>query len=218
MITVEQLCVHKTKVDVFKNVSFSIDSGTLNAITGPSGCGKTTLLHCLAGLSDKYEGTIKINGQLLNELSHMDRAKTVGFVFQQFHLFPHMTVLKNCMHPLIHVLKMSQSQAKAHAQENLMQLGLKDHFNHYPHNLSGGQQQRVAICRALGLNPKILILDEPTSSLDHNNRIEVSSLLKVLKQKGITVIFSSHDEIFLNDIDAVTYAFGSDGKFNKKGL
>jgi len=181
-------------------VSFELREGRITTFMGQSGAGKTSLLKCIANLHPHYEGIITCNGQDLKTLSPVARATTVGFVLQQFHLFPHLTALQNCTVALVEVLDISEKEAEEKAGELLRLLGLESFKHSFPSQLSGGQQQRVAIARALALSPKILLLDEPTSSLDPESKKSLETLLLELNAKGITIALSSHDMPFIRKI------------------
>jgi len=181
-------------------VSFELRKGRITTFMGQSGAGKTTLLKCIANLHPHYEGIITCNGQDLKALSPIERATTVGFVLQQFHLFPHLTTLQNCNLALVDVLDISEKEAEEKAGEFLRLLGLGSLAHSFPSQLSGGQQQRVAIARALALSPKVLLLDEPTSSLDPESKKSLETLLIELNAKGITIALSSHDMPFIRKI------------------
>lgn len=182
---------------ILNGVSFEIKKGSLTAFIGRSGAGKTSILRCLGGITQDYEGDISFGGNSLKTLDARQRISTVGFVFQQFHLFPHMTVFKNCLHPLIKVLKLSKAEAIPKIDEFLHLLGISHLAHMYPSELSGGQQQRAAIARALCLGSDVLLLDEPTSALDPESRNALVSILSTLRSKGMTVVLSSHDVAFL---------------------
>jgi polar amino acid transport system ATP-binding protein len=181
-------------------VSFELKEGRITTFMGQSGAGKTTLLKCIANLHPCYEGIITCNGQDLKTLSPIERATTVGFVLQQFHLFPHLTVLQNCTLALVEVQGVPEEAAKEKAAELLRLLGLESFTSAFPSQLSGGQQQRVAIARALALSPKVLLLDEPTSSLDPESKKSLEILLLELNARGVTIVLSSHDMPFIHRI------------------
>jgi polar amino acid transport system ATP-binding protein len=189
-----------SKMPTLDNVSFGVEKGRTTVFMGQSGAGKTTLLKCLAGLYTNYEGEITYCGKTLNGLSHVERATSIGFVLQNFALFPHVTVLQNCTHPLIKVLGMTSNEAKHSAKEVLYSLGMSSFEESYPLQLSGGQQQRVAIARALVMRPRVLLLDEPTSALDPMSKSCLEVLLKELSQQGITIAISSHDMHFIGNM------------------
>lgn len=190
---------------VLKDVSFEIRKGRITTFMGQSGAGKTTLLKCIANLYSEYEGTITCNGNDITNFNALERATTIGFVLQQFHLFPHLSVLKNCTYALINTMKIAEAEAEKMASETLNVLSMQRFIHSYPSQLSGGQQQRVAIARALVLRPEILLLDEPTSALDPESKKDLESLLLELNAKGISIALSSHDMPFIRKI--MDYAY-----------
>lgn len=198
---------HKRGVSlILKNVSFELTPGRITTFMGPSGAGKTTLLKCIANLHASYEGVITCGKGNLKDLSAAERVTTVGFVLQQFHLFPHLSVLHNCTYALIEALGLTQEEAERRAVEMLEALNMMEFTHAFPSQLSGGQQQRVAIARALVLQPEVLLLDEPTSALDPESKKGLEALLLDLKAKGITIAISSHDMPFIRKImDRVYY-------------
>src|SRR5215813_12108169 len=176
-------------------VSFIAEPGEWIAIMGPSGSGKTTLLNILGCLDQASKGSVRINGTETSALSRAAlarfRAETVGFVFQQFHLIPHLTALENVM-----LAQYFHSMAdEAEARQALERVGLKDRADHLPAQLSGGEQQRVAIARALINDPKIILADEPTGNLDAANEEIVLRLLRELHAQGRTIIMVTHDPV-----------------------
>lgn len=190
---------HRT-LHVLKNITFELKAGRITTFMGQSGAGKTTLLKCLANLHSEYEGEIMCDGRNLKEFSPQERASTVGFVLQQFHLFPHLNVLHNCSLALLKVLSMPEKKAEERVLEILSSLGIASFAHSFPPQLSGGQQQRVAIARSLVLKPKILLLDEPTSALDPDSKKSLETLLMELNAQGITIAISSHDMPFIRRI------------------
>lgn len=190
---------------VLRNVSFEIRKGRITTFMGQSGAGKTTLLKCIANLHSEYEGIITCNGNSITNFNALERATTIGFVLQQFHLFPHLSVLKNCTYALINTMKLEEAEAEKLASETLNLLSMQQFIHSYPSQLSGGQQQRVAIARALVLHPEILLLDEPTSALDPESKKDLESLLLELNGKGITIALSSHDMPFIRKIMDYVY-------------
>lgn len=190
----------RNPIHVLKNVSFDLMPGRITSFMGQSGAGKTTLLKCLANLLTEYDGEILCNGKNLKELKPAERASTIGFVLQQFHLFPNMTVAENCNYALTHVVGISKPEAQNRTKETLKALGIGQFENSYPSQLSGGQQQRVAIARALVLQPNVLLLDEPTSALDPDSKKSLETLLLELNAKGMTIALSSHDMPFIRRI------------------
>ena len=195
----------KRSSDVLKNVSFEIRKGRITTFMGQSGAGKTTLLKCIANLYSEYEGIITCNGNDIANFNALERATTIGFVLQQFHLFPHLSVLKNCTYALVNTMKKEEAVAENMASETLNVLGMQRFLHSFPSQLSGGQQQRVAIARALVLRPEILLLDEPTSALDPESKKDLESLLLELNAKGITIALSSHDMPFIRKIIDYVY-------------
>jgi ABC-type polar amino acid transport system ATPase subunit len=186
-------------------VSFTITDRRITTFIGRSGSGKTTLLKCIAHLHPYAEGSITCNGHDLKKITPLERSTTIGFVLQQFHLFPHLTVLQNCTYALQHVLSL-QEEAASRATEVLTLLGMLPFVHKYPAQLSGGQQQRVAIARALVMRPKILLLDEPTSALDPDSKKSLEKMLFDLHEQGLTLALSSHDMTFIKKImDRIYY-------------
>ena len=195
----------KQSLQILKDVSFELKKGRITTFMGQSGAGKTTLLKCIANLHSHYEGKITYEGENIKNFSPIERASKIGFVLQQFHLFPHLCVLKNCTHALIHALGMENVEAEYRALEVLNALNMESFIHSFPSQLSGGQQQRVAIARALVLQPKVLLLDEPTSALDPESKKSLESLLLDLNAKGITIGISSHDMPFIRKIMDYVY-------------
>jgi ABC-type polar amino acid transport system ATPase subunit len=205
VIIVKNLLISLQKKLVIKNITCQFLPGQINLLIGKSGAGKTTLLRALIGLVPVESGTVLINGQQLNLLTPKQRSELIGYVFQNFNLFHNLTVLQNCIDPLI-VHNIPFNQAKQIAQEQLESLGMQDFVNQYPSQLSGGQQQRVAIARALCLKPQVLLLDEPTASLDPVNADLLATILKKLAAKGLTIVLSSQDMGFVRKLfDCVYY-------------
>jgi ABC-type polar amino acid transport system ATPase subunit len=195
MIQLNNICFAYDKEIILKDIGFTIDEGEIVGILGLSGSGKTTLLKILSGLLVPDEGTYLIDGlQAFDKQRKSDKiAAELGVVFQQFNLFPHLSVLDNLVMPLRLRTKKSKKECMATAIELLDILGLKDQISKFPHQCSGGQQQRIAIARALILDPKVLLIDEPTSALDKENVKKVEELLKTLHQRGLTLILITHD-------------------------
>lgn len=186
-------------ITILNDVSFTIPDQRITCFIGKSGAGKTSLLKAVGGLYS-YEGTIKVGVQELKTMSAQERGQKLGFVFQQFNLFPHMTVLENCTHPLKNLHLVSAEQADQVAHQKLALLGVEALVDRYPSQLSGGQQQRVAIARALSLSPQVLLFDEPTSALDPQSSASLQMLLKELVGQGITIALSSHDMGFVRGL------------------
>ncbi len=184
-----------------KNIDFHIPKGRITALIGKSGAGKTSLLKCIGSLIRFYTGNILCNNLDIKKLTPKNRANLIGFVFQQFNLFPHMTAMENCMQPLKVVYGLSKKEAHARALKKLQLVDMEQHAHKLPHELSGGQQQRVAIARALCLKPQVLLLDEPTSALDPENTLQLLSVLKHLVEvTNITIVLASHDMRFVRHI------------------
>ena len=195
MIQLNNISFAYDKEIILKNIGFTIEKGEIVGILGLSGSGKTTLLKILSGLLIPDKGTYLIDGlQAFDKQRKSDKiAAELGVVFQQFNLFPHLTVVDNLVMPLRLRTKKSKNECISIATELLDVLGLKDQLMKFPHQCSGGQQQRIAIARALILNPKVLLIDEPTSALDKENVKKVEELLKTLHQRGLTLILITHD-------------------------
>lgn len=190
---------------ILKEVSFELRKGRIITFMGQSGAGKTTLLKCIANLHAHYEGVITYDGKDLRNFNSVERASTIGFVLQQFHLFPHLSVLRNCTYALVNAFGIAEAEAEERAVEILNILSMKPFIWSFPSQLSGGQQQRVAIARALVLQPKILLLDEPTSALDPESKKNLESLLLDLNSRGVTIALSSHDMPFIRKIMDYVY-------------
>lgn len=185
------------QVQALKGVSFEIQQGEFLAIMGPSGSGKSTCMNMIGCLDRPTSGTVEINGKLTSDMTEKElavlRNKTIGFVFQQYHLISGMTVLENVMLPLKYQ-KIERSERKVLAEKALASVGLSDRMNHRPHELSGGQKQRVAIARAMVTSPKILLADEPTGALDSTTGKQVMELFRQInKEQGTTIIVVTHD-------------------------
>lgn len=185
--------------EILSNFNLKVEENKILAIVGPSGGGKTTLLRMLAGLESIDSGDIIFNGENL-PLNELEKRNLLGFVFQDFQLFPHMTVLENLVISPIQTMGIKKDEAEAKAIELLEQLGLENHCKSYPHSLSGGQKQRVALARAMMIEPKIIGYDEPTSALDPELRLEVEKLILQNKKLGITQIVVTHDLQFAENI------------------
>jgi len=205
MVIVNDLTVIVQDKKLLNTIFCSLLPGRITLFIGKSGAGKTTLLKTLAGLMPIGKGEVTLDGKQITALSCKQRSELVGYVFQEFNLFPHLTVIQNCIDPL-EVHGMSYDQAMTRAREVLEQLEMQNFVNAYPAELSGGQQQRVAIARALCLNPKILLLDEPTASLDPMNTDLLVKILKKFAAQGLTVGLSSQDMSFVRKLfDRVYY-------------
>lgn len=184
---------------ILTNFSPSIPEKQILAIVGPSGGGKTTLLRMLAGLETIDSGEIYYNGESL-AIDELEKRNLLGFVFQDFQLFPHLSVLENLTLSPIKTMDMDKEAAEKKARALLEQLGLAGHADAFPFSLSGGQKQRVALARAMMIDPEIIGYDEPTSALDPELRLEVEKLILQNKERGITQIVVTHDLQFAENI------------------
>ena len=185
--------------EILSNFNLKVEKNKILAIVGPSGGGKTTLLRMLAGLESIDSGEIVLNGKNL-PLNELEKRNLLGFVFQDFQLFPHMTVLENLVISPVQTMGIKKDEAEAKAIKLLEQLGLENHCKSYPHSLSGGQKQRVSLARAMMIEPKIIGYDEPTSALDPELRLEVEKLILQNKKLGVTQIVVTHDLQFAENI------------------
>lgn len=189
--------VHKAFGDyeVIKGVSLDVARGEVVCVIGPSGSGKSTLIRCINGLSPINKGSIRVEGQEVNDpkLDKLALRRKVGIVFQQYNLFPHKTVLENCMLAPRRVKHVSDKDAREIAMRYLERVRIAEQANKYPAQLSGGQQQRVAIARALCMGPQVMLFDEPTSALDPEMVKEVLDTMISLAEDGITMICVTHE-------------------------
>ena len=210
MIDIENL--HKSFGDahILKGIDLHIKEKEVVVIIGPSGSGKSTLLRCINFLEVPTEGTVAVDGILLNgETNINDVRKEVGMVFQRFNLFPHMTVLENIMLAPMKVRHIAKEEAEQTAKQLLARVGLEDKADSYPPQLSGGQQQRVAIARALAMKPKVMLFDEPTSALDPEMVGEVLDVMKRLAEEGMTMVIVTHEMGFAREVgDRVLFVDG----------
>jgi ABC-type polar amino acid transport system ATPase subunit len=208
---------HFGNLPVLEAINLDIRRGEHVALIGPSGCGKTTLLRCINALERLDSGVLIVNGQDLNDPAldvNRFRAR-IGLVFQQYNLFPHLTVLENIVLAPMKVRKTPHSLAAERAHQLLKQVGIGDKAHVYPDKLSGGQKQRVAIARALAMDPDILLLDEPTSALDPPMSREVLSVIADV-QKGMTVVMVTHELRFVAQMaDRLVYM--EDGRIVETG-
>lgn len=184
---------------ILSDFNFTVEENKILAIVGPSGGGKTTLLRMLAGLEKIDSGEIIYNGENL-PIDELEKRNLLGFVFQDFQLFPHLTVLENLVLSPMKTMNMAKNDAENKAIELLEKLGLEKQINNYPTSLSGGQKQRVALARAMMIDPKIIGYDEPTSALDPELRLEVEKLILKNRELGITQIVVTHDLQFAENI------------------
>ncbi|MEE1752436.1 amino acid ABC transporter ATP-binding protein [Streptomyces sp. SP18CS02] len=227
---VEVRSVHKSfgALEVLRGVDLEVRTGEVTVVLGPSGSGKSTLLRTINHLEKVDSGWISVDGTLIGyrrsgdklyELPERDVLKQrtrIGFVFQNFNLFPHLTVEENIIEAPVSVLKRPRAQAVARASELLARVGLADKADAYPRQLSGGQQQRVAIARALALEPRLLLFDEPTSALDPELVGEVLDVIKDLAAQGTTMIVVTHEIGFAREA-ADTVVFMDEGRIVEQG-
>ena len=206
--------VEKTYGDFHLKAEFQAEGEPL-ALLGPSGCGKSLTLKCIAGIERPDRGRIVLDGQVLFDSErHIDlppQKRQVGYLFQQYALFPHMTVLENLTLAPIQVLGMDKAAAEQRAMELLARVGLADKRDAYPSKLSGGQKQRVAIARSLCMDPEIMLFDEPTSALDPEMVGEVLDVMKELAKAGMTMVLVTHEMGFAREV-ATRVIFLADGK------
>jgi polar amino acid transport system ATP-binding protein len=212
MVRAEKLVKRFGSLTVLNGIDLSVKRGQVVVIIGPSGSGKTTLLRCINHLEKIDSGRIYIEGEMIgyrevNGRLVEDREATIarirsqiGFVFQRFNLFPHMTALENVIEAPIHVLHQNRAEVKERALALLEKVGLADKADVYPHRLSGGQQQRVAIARALAMNPKLMLFDEATSALDPELVGEVLKVMDQLAKEGMTMVVVTHEMGFAREV------------------
>ena len=202
MITFKNVNKYYKDFHALKNINLSVDEGEILCIIGPSGSGKSTLIRCINSLEDYDEsGEISVNNSLVRDGKRAkDIRKEVGMVFQNFNLYPHLTILDNVTLAPIRVTGLSQAEANKIANNFLTKVGVGDQVKKFPYQLSGGQQQRVAIARTLAMQPKILLFDEPTSSLDPEMVSEVLDVIKDLARTGVTMIIATHEMNFARSV------------------
>ena len=202
LIKVDNLCKSFGDTGVLKGINAEIDKGDVMVVIGASGSGKSTFLRCLNLLEEPTSGSIFFEGVDITDASvniNIHRQK-MGMVFQQFNLFPHMTVLRNLTLGPIKLLKQSKEEAEANAMKLLERVGLADRADAYPSPLSGGQKQRIAIVRALAMNPDVMLFDEPTSALDPEMVGEVLEVMKQLAKDGMTMVVVTHEMGFAREV------------------
>lgn len=221
MIKVRNLKKNFGSLQVLDGISFDLEEGKVLAVIGPSGTGKSTLLRCLNYLEKPAEGIISIDDVVLDaskvQKNDIYRLRScTAMVFQNYNLFKNKTALENIMAPLVSVQHMPKAEAKERAMEILKAIGLLEKQNHYPSQLSGGQQQRIGIGRALAVNPKVMLIDEPTSSLDPELVGEVLTLLYKLAKERTTMIIATHEMEFAKQI-ADHVIFLDEGKIIEEG-
>lgn len=218
LIKVDNLCKSFGNVEVLKGINAEIHKGDVMVVIGASGSGKSTFLRCLNLLEEPTSGTICFEGTDITDPSvniNLHRQK-MGMVFQQYNLFPHMTVLKNMTLGPIKLLKQSKEEANENAMRLLKRVGLADRADAYPSQLSGGQKQRIAIVRALCMNPDVMLFDEPTSALDPEMVGEVLEVMKQLAKEGMTMVVVTHEMGFAREV-GTNVAFVDNGVIVEQG-
>ncbi len=196
---------------VLKGIDIEINAGEVVCVIGPSGSGKSTFLRCLNRLEDATEGQILVDGESITDpKANVDRIRRhMGMVFQQFNLFPHMSVLDNLTFAPVQLKLKTREEAEAKARQLLERVGLAEKVDAMPRSLSGGQQQRVAIARALAMEPDIMLFDEPTSALDPEMVCEVLDVMRELAREGMTMVVVTHEMGFAHDVaDRVVFVDG----------
>jgi ABC-type polar amino acid transport system ATPase subunit len=208
--------VHKRygSVDVLRGIDLQVNPGEVVVIIGPSGSGKTTLLRCVAGLETTHRGDIWVFGDRVTQAWKLKGE--VGYVFQQFNLFPHMSAIENVMLPLRLVRRMNRKDSRALASKSLDSVGLLQKAASPPSKLSGGQQQRVAIARSLAMHPKLMLFDEVTSALDRELVAEVLLTMKRLAEQGMTMMVVTHELSFAAQV-ANRLVFMDEGQIIEEG-
>ena len=202
MIQVVKLNKYFGKLHVLKDVDENIKKGEVVVVIGPSGSGKSTFLRCLNLLEEPTSGDIIFHGKSIIDKSNdiNKQREKMGMVFQQFNLFPHLTILENITISPIKVKKISKVDAEKIAMDLLKRVGLEDKANTYPNKLSGGQKQRIAIVRALAMSPEVMLFDEPTSALDPEMVGEVLDVMKTLAKEGMTMVVVTHEMGFAKEV------------------
>ncbi|HQY96729.1 MAG TPA: amino acid ABC transporter ATP-binding protein [Phycicoccus sp.] len=211
VIQVDDLTKAFGKNEVLKGITTNIHRGEVVCVIGPSGSGKSTFLRCLNLLEQPTSGTVIVDGVEVTDLDcDIDKVRAdMGMVFQQFNLFPHLSVLENCTVGQLMVRKRDKADAEKRARTNLERVGLLDKEAAFPGQLSGGQQQRVAIARALSMEPKLMLFDEPTSALDPELVGDVLSVMRKLASEGMTMFVVTHEMAFARDVaDRVIFMDG----------
>ena len=213
LIEVKDLCKNFGDKKILKNINVNIYEGDVVCVIGPSGSGKSTFLRCLNRMEEASSGSIIFEGtDIVDKKTDIDKHRQkMGMVFQQFNLFPHMTVLKNLTVAPMKLQGISEREANEYAIKLLEKVGLADRANAYPNQLSGGQQQRIAICRALCMKPDVMLFDEPTSALDPEMVGEVLNVMKNLADQKMTMVVVTHEMGFAREVsNRVMFLDGGD--------
>jgi polar amino acid transport system ATP-binding protein len=199
------------KNEVLRGMDLSVNEGEVVCLIGPSGSGKSTFLRCINSLEQPTDGTVIVDGNVITDAhAKLDRIReNIGMVFQQFNLFPHLTVLRNITMAPMQCKKLKKADAEEKAHKLLASVGLSEKWNDYPGSLSGGQQQRVAIARALAMDPELMLFDEPTSALDPEMVGDVLGVMRKLAREGMTMIIVTHEMGFAREVaDRVVFIDG----------
>lgn len=200
MLEIKNLTKSYGKTKVLNNINLKVEKGEVLLIIGPSGAGKSTFLKCI-NMIEKYDkGKVVLDGTTIDSSNINLMRQKIGMVFQQFNLFPHLTVLENIILAPVKLKIMTKKEATTKALEYLKNIDLLDKKDCYPDNLSGGQQQRVAIIRTIIMSPEVILFDEPTSSLDPEMTRDVVSLISKIKEKKVTMIIVSHEMAFVREV------------------
>ena len=201
------------ELHVLNKIDLEVEKGEVIVVCGPSGSGKSTLIRCINRLEPIQEGELVVDGMAVHDKkTNMTKIRAeIGFVFQSFNLYPHMTALENTTIAPIKVRGVSKAEAEKRGREMLKRVGLEDRIDHYPAQLSGGQQQRVAIARGLCMQPKIMLFDEPTSALDPEMINEVLDVMRDLAKEGMTMMVVTHEMGFAREV-ASRVVFMDEGK------
>lgn len=211
VIVVEELCKSFNKNEVLKGINYQVNNGEVTVVIGPSGSGKSTFLRCLNLLEIPTSGHIFFEGKDITDKANdiFNMREKMGMVFQQFNLFPNMTILDNIILSPIKVRGVTKVEAEKKAYQLLEKVGLVDKARAYPQSLSGGQQQRIAIARALAMEPDVMLFDEPTSALDPEMVGEVLGVMKELVSEGMTMVIVTHEMGFAKEVgDTVLFMDG----------
>ena len=218
VLQLRNICVTFGHHQVVRDVSIDVHSGEVIALIGPSGAGKSTMLRSINHLEEPSSGTITLDGRPIgtDRKSLNALRRDVGMVFQQFNLFPHLSAVENVMLAQVHTLGRSRQEARARAEQELGRVGLGTHAEKKPGTCSGGQQQRIAIARALAMDPKVMLFDEPTSSLDPELGVEVLNIMRQLARDGTTMLVVTHEMQFAEDV-ADRVIFMCDGEILEEG-
>lgn len=202
LVKIQNLHKYFGKNEVLRGMDLEVSKGEIICLIGPSGSGKSTFLRCINSLEQPTDGTIEVNGDFITDKNaNLDKIReNIGMVFQQFNLFPHLTVIKNITLAPMHCKKLSKEDAEFRAHELLATVGLSEKWDVYPESLSGGQQQRVAIARALAMDPGLMLFDEPTSALDPEMVGDVLNVMRKLAGEGMTMIIVTHEMGFAREM------------------